>query len=117
LLSALVSAAHAGTPPTVVLDAGHDLRANLATEPIGPGSSTLKIKDGGGTSGVVTGIREADLNLAIALRLRMLLRRAGVRVVMTRTTTSHTSMGNIARAEIANRAHAAVSAHSRRRVG
>lgn len=104
----LVSAAHAGQRPTVVLDAGHDLRANLATEPIGPGSSTRKILDGGGTSGVSTGIREADLNLAVALRLRALLRGAGLRVVMTRTTTSGTSMGNVARAAIANRAHAAL---------
>ena len=94
--------------PVVVLDPGHDLRANLKTEPIGPGSSTPKIFDGGGTRGVVTGIREADLNLAVALRLRPLLERAGVRVVMTRTTTSGVSMGNIARARIANRAHAAL---------
>ena len=108
VLAVLASTAHAGSPPVVVLDPGHDLHANLATEPIGPGSSTRKILDGGGTSGVVTGIREADLNLAVALRVRTLLRRAGVRVVMTRTTTSHTSMGNIARAAIANRVHAAL---------
>ncbi len=104
----LVAAAHATPRPTVVVDPGHDLRANLATEPIGPGSSTRKILDGGGTSGVVTRIAEADLNLAVALRVRTLLEAAGVRVVMTRTTTSHTSMGNIARAAIANRAHAAL---------
>jgi N-acetylmuramoyl-L-alanine amidase len=109
LLAAATAAAVAAPPrPTVVLDPGHDLRANLKTEPIGPGSSTLKILDGGGTSGVVTRIREADLNLAVALRLRALIQRAGIRVVMTRTTTSHTSMGNIARARIANRAHAAL---------
>jgi len=92
----------------VVLDPGHDLRANLRTEPIGPGSSTRKILDGGGTSGVVTGTREADLDLGVALRLRALLQRAGVRVVMTRTTTSGTSMGNVARAHIANANDAAL---------
>jgi len=92
--------------PVVVLDPGHDLRANPATEPIGPGSATRKIKDGGGTHGVVSGLREADLNLRIALRLRPLLERAGIRVVMTRTKTAGTSIGNIARARIANRAHA-----------
>ena len=92
--------------PVVVLDPGHDLRANAATEPIGPGSSTRKIKDGGGTHGLVTGLREAELNLRVALRLRPLLERAGVRVVLTRTRTVGTSMGNIARARIANRAHA-----------
>jgi len=67
-----------------------------------------KIKDGGGTSGVGSGLREAELNLRVALRLRPLLERAGIRVVMTRTTTSGTSMGNIARARIANRARAAL---------
>jgi N-acetylmuramoyl-L-alanine amidase len=110
---ALVVAVLAAVPPAagqqrpvVVLDPGHDLRANSQTEPIGPGSSTRKIKDGGGTAGVVTGLREADLNLRVAMRLRSLLERAGVKVVMTRTTTSGTSMGNVARARIANAAGA-----------
>ncbi len=101
-------AARAGTAPVVVIDPGHDARANLATEPIGPGSSTRKIKDGGGTHGVVTGVREPDLTLEVSLRLRRLLRAAGVRVVMTRTRTSGASMGNIARARIANDAGAAL---------
>jgi len=90
----------------VVVDPGHDLRANLTTEPIGPGSSTLKIRDGGGTRGVVSGLTEAELNLRIGLRLRALLRGAGVRVVMTRTANDGPSMGNIARARIANDAGA-----------
>jgi N-acetylmuramoyl-L-alanine amidase len=94
--------------PVVVIDPGHDARANLATEPIGPGSSTRKIKDGGGTHGVVTGIREPDLTLDVSLRLRRLLRAAGIRVVMTRSQTSGASMGNIARARIANDAGAAL---------
>lgn len=101
-------AAVASSAPVVVVDPGHDLRANLQTEPIGPGSATRKIKDGGGTHGVVTGLREADLNLRVALRLRSLLERAGVRVLMTRTRTAGTSIGNVARAGIANRAHAAL---------
>lgn len=103
-----VPAAAAKQRATIVIDPGHDLRANTATEPIGPGSSTLKIKDGGGTHGVVSGLREADLNLRVALRLRTLLERTGVRVVMTRTTTAGTSVGNIVRARIANRAGAAL---------
>jgi N-acetylmuramoyl-L-alanine amidase len=108
LLAALLFVpAAAGAPrPVVVIDPGHDERANLETEPIGPGSATGKIKDGGGTHGVVTGTREADLVLDISLRLRALLRRAGVSVVMTRTQTAGASMGNIARARIANRAGA-----------
>ncbi|HEU4973358.1 MAG TPA: N-acetylmuramoyl-L-alanine amidase [Gaiellaceae bacterium] len=104
----VVPAATAKQRATVAIDPGHDLRANAATEPIGPGSSTLKIKDGGGTHGVASGLREADLNLRVALRLRTLLERTGVRVVMTRTRTAGTSVGNIARARIANRAGAAL---------
>jgi N-acetylmuramoyl-L-alanine amidase len=105
-LLVLLPAAEAASTPVVVVDPGHDLRANLETEPIGPGSSTRKIKDGGGTRGVVSGLTEAELNLRVALRLRTLLERAGVRVVMTRTANSGTSMGNVARARIANRAGA-----------
>lgn len=104
----LVPLAEGRRAAVVVIDPGHDLRANSATEPIGPGSSTRKIKDGGGTSGVVSGLREAELNLRVGLRLRDLLRKAGVPVVMTRTKTASTSMGNVARARIANRAGAAL---------
>jgi N-acetylmuramoyl-L-alanine amidase len=92
----------APAPPVVVVDPGHDLHANAATEPIGPGSSVRKVMDGGGTAG------EAQLVLAVSLRLRTLLERAGVRVVMTRIRTAGVSMGNIARARIANRAGAAL---------
>jgi N-acetylmuramoyl-L-alanine amidase len=91
-----------GQPPVVVVDPGHDLRANPATEPIGPGSSVGKIKDGGGTVG------EPQVVLAVSLRLRSLLERAGVRVVITRTRTAGTSLGNVARARIANRADASL---------
>ena len=110
IAAALAALALGGAPDCarIVVDPGHDLRANLATEPIGPGSTTRKIRDGGGTRGVVSGLSEAELNLRVALRLRPLLERAGVRVVMTRTTTSSTSMGNVARARIANRAGAAL---------
>jgi N-acetylmuramoyl-L-alanine amidase len=104
----VVPAAAGQRPPVVVIDPGHDLRGNPSTEPIGPGSATRKIKDGGGTRGVVSGLREAELNLRVGLRLRALLQKAGVKVVMTRTRTAGTSMGNIARARIANRAGAAL---------
>jgi N-acetylmuramoyl-L-alanine amidase len=95
-----------GDPPVVVIDAGHDARANLELEPIGPGSREMKIKDGGGATGIATGQREPVFNLAVALRLRTLLENAGVDVVMTRTRTAGVSMGNVARARIANRANA-----------
>jgi N-acetylmuramoyl-L-alanine amidase len=98
----------AAAAPVVVLDPGHDLHGNAATEPIGPGSATRKIRDGGGTRGVVSGLPESELNLRVALLLRPLLERAGVRVVLTRARNDGTSMGNIARARIANRAGAAL---------
>jgi N-acetylmuramoyl-L-alanine amidase len=104
----VIPAAAGRQAAVVVIDPGHDLRANPETEPIGPSSSVRKIKDGGGTSGVVSGLREAELNLRVGVRLRALLERAGVPVVMTRTKTAGTSMGNVARARIANRAGAAL---------
>jgi N-acetylmuramoyl-L-alanine amidase len=107
-VAVMPSAAGAVRAPVVVIDPGHDRHANLETEPIGPGSATRKIKDGGGTHGVVSEETEAGLNLRVALRLRALLQRAGVRVVMTRTATAGRSMGNVARARIANRAGAAL---------
>lgn len=105
--------AHGGEASTaaqvvVVVDPGHDLLPNGDTEPIGPGSQQRKIKDGGGSRGAVTGTPEAVVALQISLRLRPLLRRAGVVVVMTRTRTAGRSMGNVARAQIANRARAAL---------
>jgi N-acetylmuramoyl-L-alanine amidase len=102
LVSTLALAASAAEAPVVVVDPGHDLRANPATEPIGPGSTVRKVMDGGGTAG------EASVVLAVSLRLRSLLERAGLRVVMTRTRTRGTSMGNVERARIANRAGAAL---------
>jgi N-acetylmuramoyl-L-alanine amidase len=111
LLAAVIvvvaGAAHgAARKPVVVIDPGHDLHANLAFEPIGPGSKNMKIRDGGGTSGVDSHTPEAVVNLAVGLRLRTLLRRSGIAVAMTRTTTSHVSLGNVDRAQIANRVHA-----------
>ena len=52
----------AATPPLVCLDPGHGTPPAVGRqlEPIGPGSRTLKIKDGGGAAG------EAAVALAIA---------------------------------------------------
>jgi len=93
---------------TIVVDPGHDARANLDTEPIGPGSSRRKIKDGGGTRGAATGTPESVVNLRISRRLRKLLLADGYCVRMTRTRNAGRSMGNVRRARIANRAHAAL---------
>jgi N-acetylmuramoyl-L-alanine amidase len=93
----------ASPPPLVCLDPGHGTPAaiGLQTEPIGPGSTTRKIKDGGGAPG------EAAVALAVGLKTRTLLRNAGYRVVMTRTGPTYTG-GNIARAQFCNLRHAAL---------
>ena len=89
--------------PLICLDPGHGTIPAIGrqTEPIGPGSSQLKIKDGGGTAG------EAPVALAIALRTRALLKRDGYRVAMTRTGPSYAG-GNIDRARFCNVRHAAL---------
>jgi N-acetylmuramoyl-L-alanine amidase len=83
-----------GTPPAV----------GAQREPIGPGSSVLKVKDGGGAPG------EAAVVLAIARRTRALLLAHGYRVAMTRTGTTfrYGNGGNVARAEFCNRRRAAL---------
>lgn len=92
----------------IVIDPGHNARPNPDTEPIGPGSSELKIKDGGGTSGAITGIPEHTVTFQVSRLLRDDLERRGYCVTMTRTRDDGLSMGNIARARIANRADAAL---------
>jgi len=91
-------------PPLVCLDPGHGTPPAIGrqAEPIGPGSSVLKIKDGGGAPG------EAAVALAIAKKTRTLLIRRGYRVAMTRTgpVFRYGNGGNIARARFCNR-HAA----------
>lgn len=90
-------------PPLVCLDPGHGTPPAIGrqTEPIGPGSGTLKIKDGGGAPG------EAVVALAIGKKTRTLLLRKGFRVAMTRTGPVYRG-GNIARAQFCNRRHAAL---------
>jgi N-acetylmuramoyl-L-alanine amidase len=93
-------------PALICLDPGHGTPPAVGrqVEPIGPGSSRLKIKDGGGAHG------EAPVALAIAWRTRGELLRRGYRVAMTRTgpTFRVGTGGNIARAQFCNRRHAAL---------
>jgi N-acetylmuramoyl-L-alanine amidase len=98
-----VIVAHA---PLVCVDPGHGTPPAIGrqAEPIGPGSSVLKIKDGGGAPG------EAAVALAIAKKTRTLLIRRGYRVAMTRTgpVFRYGNGGNIARAQFCNHRHAAL---------
>ncbi|HEY3069065.1 MAG TPA: N-acetylmuramoyl-L-alanine amidase [Gaiellaceae bacterium] len=93
----------AGTP-LICIDPGHEATPDLSTEPIGPGSTIYKIKDGGGAPG------EATVVLQIGLKLRSVLQARGYRVAMTRTTMdfSYGNGGNIARAKFCNRLHSAL---------
>jgi hypothetical protein len=50
----------------IVIDAGHQKKANMNTEPIGPGARTRKPKVTGGTRGVATLIPEYKINLQVA---------------------------------------------------
>ncbi len=84
-------------PPLVCIDPGHGTIPYVGrqTEPIGPGSTERKIKDGGGAPG------EAPVALAIAFKTRAILQRDGYRVAMTRTAPGYAG-GNIARARFCN---------------
>jgi N-acetylmuramoyl-L-alanine amidase len=103
----VIASVAAVPPPLVCLDPGHGTPPAVGRqlEPIGPGSRTTKIKDGGGAPG------EAAVALAIAKRARQLLLGRGYRVAMTRTGPTvrlGDGNGNIARARFCNRRHAAL---------
>jgi N-acetylmuramoyl-L-alanine amidase len=87
----------------ICIDPGHGTPAAVGRqrEPIGPGSSVLKEKDGGGAPG------EAAVVLEIARLTRALLLGRGYRVAMTRTGAT-TTRGNVARAQFCNRRRAAL---------
>jgi N-acetylmuramoyl-L-alanine amidase len=89
----------------ICIDPGHAATTDSGTEPIGPGSSQTKVKDPGGTSGIVTGVREPVVTLAISLYMKQLLEAEGATVVMTRSGADF-SGGNRERAQIANQAGA-----------
>jgi len=102
----VIAGAAGAAAALICLDPGHGTPPAIGrqTEPIGPGSRVMKIKDGGGAPG------EAAIALAIARRARALLVARGYRVAMTRTGSTFRlgNGGNIARAQFCNRRHAAL---------
>lgn len=90
---------------TIVIDPGHGGGANLEKEKQSPDSNILKIKDGGGAQGIITNVKESTINLKVSLKLKTLLEKNNINVIMTRTDDSR-SIGNIERAEIANKNNA-----------
>lgn len=85
----------------VVIDPGHQQKANLNLEPVGPGATTQKYKVTDGTTGIVTKKREAVLVLEMAFVLKEKLEAKGIQVLMTRTSQD-VDMSNKERATFAN---------------
>ncbi len=94
-----------GDSRLIVIDAGHQRHANTGKEPIGPGSTELKTKVAGGTSGCVTGLREYELTLMVAWKLKAELESRGYTVLMVRTSHD-VDISNAERAILANNANA-----------
>lgn len=95
-------------PPTqaqekhlVVIDPGHQAKANYDKEPVGPGATEMKTKVSSGTQGKFTGLEEYKLTLSVSLILRDILEARGYEVVMTRTTHD-VDLSNAQRAAVAN---------------
>lgn len=91
----------------IVLDPGHQKKANNETEPLAPWSNEQKAKVSAGTSGVYTKRPEYEVNLEIGLMMRDYLESCGATVIMTRTTND-VNISNIERAMIAVNANADV---------
>ena len=85
----------------VGIDPGHQAHSNSELEPVAPGSSEQKKKVSSGTSGIDSGIREHEVNLAVGLLLRDLLEAEGATVIMTRETAD-VDISNAERAQIFN---------------
>ena len=89
----------------ICLDPGHSGSVAKGTEPIGPGSKTMKAKDNSGTAGNYTHVPEYKLTLTVAKKLRTMLISRGYKVVMTRNDNKK-AISCVERAKVANKAKA-----------
>ncbi len=84
------------------IDPGHQLKADSEQEQVYPDNTELtKDRMSPGGFGVCSGAAEYEINLDISLRLAALLRAAGAKVVMTRSS-NNVSISNMERAQLMN---------------
>ena len=97
----LLYAASISNGKIIALDPGHSYVIPAGVEPLGPGSGAMKEKDTYGTIGWATGLKEADLNLAVATKLRSELLKRGYSVILTRED-NNTAVSCVDRTNVAN---------------
>ncbi|WP_253198804.1 N-acetylmuramoyl-L-alanine amidase family protein [Clostridium estertheticum] len=92
---------HKDLAKVIVIDPGHASITSLEQEKQAPGSTIMKIKEPGGAQGINTKTPEYVVNMAVAVRLKVLLIKKGYTVIMTKTENKQ-MLGNIARAQVGN---------------
>lgn len=97
-----------GSSYVIMLDPGHQLQGDSATEPNGPDSSEMKARVTDGATGVATGAKEYELTLEISLLLKQELESRGYTVLMTRESHD-VNISNMERARMANEAGADIT--------